>query len=304
MKVAVYLSAVPSKSKNEFKRSLLENFAHGVKNFGDEVYLVDDVNAVADADIAVLQGWIGMKQAPHLEQRHRVIKRQRQAGKHTLIIDSNLFGFLEPDDFNCYLRYSLDGIFPSTGYYFDRDIDTTRWDEIKQFYRFEERDWRPDGRHVTLCLQRDGGWSMDGVSVMDWLETTIPLVQQYTQRPILIRAHPSSMKVLAEIENRWPRLEISHNTDLRHDLNRSWCTVAYNSSPGVASILWGVPTFITDPDPHRSQAHGFACTDLALLGNPPLPDRREFYHRLSQCHFATEHLVTGDAWRFMRARMP
>ena len=303
MKVAVYLSAVPSKAKNEFKRSLLENFAYGVKNSGDEIYLVDDVQSVIEADIAVLQGWIGMKQAPHLEQRQRVINTQRQHNRHTLVIDSNLFGFLEPGDFNRYLRYSLDGIFPTTGYYFDRDVDTNCWEKIKQSYNFEERPWRTDGRHITLCLQREGGWSMDGLSVIEWLENTIPLVRAYTQRPILIRAHPSSMKVVPEIERRWPRLEISRNTDLRQDLNRSWCTVTYNSSPGVASILWGVPTFVTDPSPQRSQAHGFANTDLAMLGNPLLPDRTDFYHRLSQCHFATEHLSTGDAWKFMRARI-
>lgn len=303
MKVAVYLSAVPNKAKNEFKRSLLENFAHGVKNSGDEVYLVDDVQSVADADIAVLQGWVGMKQAPHLEQRQRVITAQQQQNRHTLVIDSNLFGFLEPEDFNRYLRYSLDGIFPTTGYYFDRNIDSARWEAIKRDYGFEERPWRVDGRHVTLCLQRDGGWSMDGLSVIEWLENTIPLVKAYTQRPILIRAHPSSMKVVPEIERRWPQLEISRNTDLRQDLNRSWCTVTYNSSPGVASILWGIPTFITDPSPQRSQTYGFANTDLSMLGNPLLPDRTDFYHRLSQCHFATEQLSTGDAWRFMRARI-
>lgn len=303
MKIAIYLSAIPNKSKNEFKRTLLENFAHGAKAAGDDVYIVDDVHTVIDSDIAVLQGWVGMKQAPHLEQRQRVISHQRQSGSHTLIIDSNLFGFLEPGDFNRYLRYSLDGIFPTTGYYFDQDIDPGRWDEIKQSYGFQERPWRPDGLHVTLCLQRDGGWSMDGVSVIDWLETTIPLVRAYTQRPILIRPHPSSTKVVPEIQRRWPRLEISQNSDLRHDLNRSWCTVAYNSSPGVASILWGVPTFVTDPDPGRSQTFGYAATDLSLIGNPPLPDREKFYHRLAQCHFATEQLCNGQAWSFMRDRI-
>ena len=56
MKVAVYLAAVPAKTKNQNKKEFLKKFAYGTKAAGDEVWLVED-NVVVDADIAVLQGW-------------------------------------------------------------------------------------------------------------------------------------------------------------------------------------------------------------------------------------------------------
>jgi hypothetical protein len=303
MKIAVYLSAVPAKSKNEFKRNLLAKFAIGARSAGDDVLIIDDVNRVAAADIAVLQGWIGMKQAPHLQQRQQVIEQQRSQHKHTLVIDSNLFGFLDPNDRDKYLRYSLDGIFPTTGYYFDRDIDPSRWQEICARYHFQEHPWR-QGTDILICLQRDGGWSMDGLPVIDWLHATIERIMAVTDRPIVIRAHPGSLKVVPEIRRRWPTIAISDRADIRQDLDRAWCAVTYNSSPAVASILWGVPAFVTDPDGRRSQASGYADTDIAGIERPQMPDRQAFYHRLAQCHFATDQLETGDAWRFMRSRLP
>jgi len=303
MKLAVYLSAVPSKGKNQAKRDLLERFAYGAKAAGDEVWLVDDVSRVIASDIAVLQGWIGMKSAPHLEQRRSVIKHQRRTGGRILVIDSNLFGFLAPGDRDRYLRYSLGGIFPTTGYYFDRDIDPGRWQEIKQSYAWHERDWQTTGSAVVICLQREGGWSMDGVSVIDWLEQILPQVRA-SGRPIVIRPHPGSLRIVPAVQQRWPDLEISTQADIRDDLSRAWCTVTYNSSPAIASLLWGVPAFVTDPQPERSQAWPCVNTSLATINDPARSDRTPLYQRLSQCHFATADLADGLAWRFMRARLP
>lgn len=304
MHIAVYLGAVPAKTKNQAKRDLLRAFSVGAETTGDKVTVTDNLNTVIDADIAVLQGWIGMKSAAHLDLRQRVIQHQRQCGKHTLVIDSNLFGFLDVKDRDRYLRYSLDGIFPTTGYYFDSNIDTQRWSEICRRYSFLERPWRQSGDHVLICCQRQGGWSMDGYSVLAWLIHVIPKIQQHTNRPIVIRPHPGSTKMVPDIRQAWPDITVSDNADIRKDLDTAWCSVTYNSSPGVASILWGVPTFVTDSDPKRSQAWPEANTDLSQIENPAMPDRQNLYHRLAQCHFATADLPSGRPWQFMKARLP
>lgn len=303
MKIAVYLAAVPQRSKQDAKRGYLTDFAYGAKAAGDEVWLVDR-HEVIDADVAVLQGWIGMKQAPHLKLRQAVIKNQRKAGKHVLVMDSNLYGFLNTQDRDRYLRYSLNGIFPTTGYYFNRDVDPSRWEAIKKSYSFQERPWRSDGRYVLMCLQRNGGWSMDGYSVVDWVGDTIPRIKAATDRPILLRAHPSNQNILGELRMRWPGIEISAESDIRDDFDKAWAVVTYNSSPGVAGLLWGVPTWVTDPDPRRSQAYPTAFTDLSKIDNHILPERQDFYYRLAQSHFDWDEVRSGQAWSFMRARLP
>jgi len=303
MKVAVYLSGVPRKSKNEFKRDILTRFAYGAKLAGDEVFLVDQDEPI-ECDVAVLQGWIGMKAGAHLEVRRRVIKQQRRNTRHTLVMDSNLFGFLEPTDFNRYLRYSLDDVFPTTGYYFDRDPDLSRWQRIKAHYGFAERGWSNNGHAILIALQRNGGWSMGDVPVQQWLDMVLPKIRQHTDRPIVIRPHPGNLAIVPTIQLPLvPAVSWSTRQDIREDLNQAWATVTYNSSPGVASILWGVPAFVTDPQPSKSQAWPWASDNLAEIESPRRGDRQEFYTKLAQCHWSSAEVDSGEAWRFMRQRL-
>lgn len=303
MRVAVYRSAVPAKAKNEFKRTMLTAFAQGVAAAGDAVEIVDAYHTV-DCDIAVMQGWVGMKSGPHLALRQQIIDQQRHQQRHVMVIDSNLYGFLAPEDFNRYLRYSLDGIFPTTGYYFDSAVDRSRWPTIAASYDFQERPWRQSGKRILICLQRSGGWSMDGQAILDWLARTVATIQAHTDRPIMIRAHPGSVSIVPDVRRQHPAIKISNSADLRQDLDGTWATVTYNSSPGVASLLWGIPAFVTDPVPQRSQAWPWANTDLGQIESPMMPDRTEFYHKIAQCHWLTADLASGSAWRFFKDRLP
>lgn len=303
MKIAIYLSGVPAKSKNQQKRKALTDFAAGVVAAGDEVILVDDYNIV-DCDIAVIQGWVNSKVSPHLKVRGDAIKHQRKSKKHVVVIDSNLLGFLEPGNFNRYLRYSLDGVFPTTGYYFDKDIDPARWAGIKQQYNFVEKPWQTNGNNILICLQRNGGWSMGQTGVLDWLDRTIVELRQYSDRKIIIRPHPGNQEIVPHIKIKWPNAQLSTETDIRNDLTAAWGTITFNSSPGVASLLWGVPVWVTDPEPQKSQVYHWADSQLSNIENPWRPDRQDFYNRLGQCHFNSNELVNGTAWNFMRSRLP
>lgn len=303
MRVAVYLSGIPAKSKNQQKRQCLLDFAAGVTVAGDSVEVVEGYDAV-DCDIAVIQGWVNAKTGPHLRIRAAAIERQRTVNRHVVVIDSNLLGFLEPGDFNRYLRYSLDGIFPTTGYYFDRDIDPSRWLSIQHNYGYQERKYRRDGRHILICLQRNGGWSMGQQDVIDWLEKTVRHVRAHTDRPIIIRPHPGNQEIVKQLQITSSNTTLSQAKDIRDDLKHAHATVTYNSSPGVASLLWGVPVWVTDPEPAKSQVWPLAQTSLRDIEHPIYQDRTPLYHRLGQCHFSAAELRSGEAWRFMRARLP
>lgn len=303
MLVAVYLSGIPVKSKNQQKRQALQDFAAGVRVGGDQVIMVED-QQIIDCDLAVIQGWTNSTASPHLRVRHEAIQRQLSLGRHIVVIDSNLLGFLMPEDFNRYLRYSLDGIFPTTGYYFDREIDPSRWAQIKARYGWQERPWRANGDHILICLQRNGGWSMGDMPVLRWLDDTIDRIRHHTDRVIHIRAHPGDRGIIPKIIVRHRDCAISTAEDIRQDLDGAWATITYNSSPGVASLLWGVPVWVTDPEPRKSQTWPLAHTNLCDIESPRYLDRQDLYHRLGQCHFDSEECRSGLAWRFMRSRMP
>ena len=163
MKVVSYHSGIPTKNNSPEKPLILSNFVQGVASNGEE-----GINhykpTVLDCDVAVIQGYVheDSKQTPHLLFRKRVIDHQRVCQKRTLIVDSNLFLYAngKSNKPGNYLRYSFDGVFRGTGFYFDKDVDPNRWQSIKNTIGIDLIPYKARGNNILLCLQRNGGWSI------------------------------------------------------------------------------------------------------------------------------------------------
>lgn len=215
-------------------------------------------------------------------------------------VDSNLFLYANTKNPLHYLRYSFNGVFPSTGIYCDTQIDPSRWQKISRNLNLSLKDYRTTGNHILICLQRSGGWSMGQSSVADWANTVIAQIQTASDRPIVIRAHPgdkSQTEYLPKIN--WSnRVKLSTNPNLVDDLQNCWAAVNHNSSPVVGAAIEGVPIFVTDPA--RSQCRDIASTDLAQIENPLMPDRQQWVERLSMSHWNFDELRSGECWRHMR----
>jgi hypothetical protein len=297
-----YYGGIPPTNNNPEKPLILDNFLAGVQTSGDTAVAHQGMNAVP-CDVALIQGFVHEhgKSAPHLQLRHNAVLLQKNNNKRSLIVDSNLFLYADPNNTRTYLRYSFDGVFPTTGFYFDRDVDPTRWSKISRDLNLSLKPWRTQGNHILICLQRHGGWSMGGLSVQAWLDQTVIQIRQYSRkRPILIRTHPGDKKIKSILKINHKNVHLSTNERLIDDLRNAWATVVYNSSPSVASIIEGVPAFITDPIPQHSQTYEVANTDLSRLENPEMPDRQAWIEKISMCHWNFEELRSGDAWRFFK----
>jgi hypothetical protein len=96
---------------------------------------------------------------------------------------------------------------------------------------------------------------------------------------------------------------VSTNATIVEDFYKAHATVTYNSSPGVASLINGVPVFVTDPESYRSQATPVCDTSISKIEDPTLFDREEWVNRISQSHWNEEEIAVGEAWRFMRERL-
>jgi hypothetical protein len=241
-------------------------------------------------------GWVheNGKKAPHLKFRQHIIDQQRQHGGRTVIADSNLFLYHDTKNPHHYLRYSYDGIFPNTGEYCDHNPDPTRWTTIQQEMGIHVRAWRGTGNHILVCLQRNGGWSMGNVSVVDWATSTIAQLRQHTDRPIVIRPHPGDKRAAEYMK------QFSANNQLKNvTVSNSVDPLVRNSSPTVGAAIEGIPVFVTDPE--RSQCRDIAGTDLSQIENPVMPDRTAWLQRISQFHWSHADLTSGRCWAHMRA---
>ena len=303
--VAVYHKSVPN-AKNQEKIDCLQYFSQGVRVNGDVTFDVQDYGYLP-TDVGVIQGWTTAVDAKnHLALRNTVITKQAAKARYTVAIDSNLFLYLDRSNPLHYLRYSFNGIFPTTGIYCDNNPDPGRWATISSKLGVSLKDYRPNGSHILLCLQRNGGWSMGHYDVQQWVIDTVTQLRQYTDRYIIIRPHPGDKAAKQYLDPNNPqcripyakRLRLSTNALLTDDLQNCWAAVNYNSSPVVAAAIEGYPIFVTDPV--RSQCQEIANTDLSKIESPNLPNRQSWIERLAMSHWNFEELKSGECWRHMR----
>jgi hypothetical protein len=297
--VAIYHRSVPN-TKNQEKIDLLCYFSEGVVKTGDTAIDVQD-NIYRPTDVGVIQGWVSQTTArPHLALRNRVIQEQIKSDRFVIAVDSNLFLYADTENPLHYLRYSFNGVFPLTGIYCDTTPNPTRWQKLSQNLNLSLKDYRTTGNHILICLQRDLGWSMGGTSVPEWTNQIIAKIRQYTDRPIVVRAHPgdkNSSNYLNQIP--WSNsIRLSTNRKLTDDLQNCWAVVNHNSSPAVGAAIEGYPIFVTDPA--KSQCKEIANTDLSQIENPLMLDRQQWVERLSMFHWNFTELQSGECWSHMR----
>jgi len=308
MKFVSYLDCLPPNNKNVEKGEILTRFSKGVAASGDIAINHSGRNLI-DADVAMSIGWVheGSKQSPHLLFRKQIIDTQLKLKKRVLLADSNLFLYNNSANPGHYLRYSFDGIFPNTGTYCDTDIDPNRWIKLSKNLNLTLKDYRKNGNHILLCLQRNGGWSMGGYDVVEWTASTIKEIKKYTDRDIVIRAHPGDkgssdylspknlMKKLGILKG----IRLSKpGTTLVDDLRNCWAVVNYNSSPTVGAAIEGYPIFVTDPI--RSQCAEIANKSLAEIEKPALFERQQWINRLAMFHWNFNEIENGECWAHMR----
>jgi hypothetical protein len=301
MTVAVaYYGGIPPHNNNPEKPMILDNFLKGVQNSGDTAIAHKSMDVITNADVALIQGFVHEhgKTSPHLVLRRTAVEEQQRRGKKSLIVDSNLFLAYDSGNVNRYLRYSFNGVFPTTGFYFDTDVDPNRWTKISSRLGIQMKPWRTSGNHILVCLQRNGGWSMRGYNSVQWANDTIATLRELTDRPIIVRGHPGDKKTRYFPQHK--DVFLSSNPSIIQDLQGAWATVLYNSSPSVVSAIEGVPVFLTDPEPEHSQSHEVSNTKIKRINDPKLFDREEWVQKLAMCHWNFEELASGEAWQHFR----
>ena len=301
MTVAVaYYGGIPPHNNNPEKPMILDNFLKGVQNSGDTAIAHKSMDVITNADVALIQGFVHEhgKTSPHLVLRRTAVEEQQRRGKKSLIVDSNLFLAYDSGNINRYLRYSFNGVFPTTGFYFDTDVDPNRWTKISSRLGIQMKPWRTSGNHILVCLQRNGGWSMRGYNSVQWANDTIATLRELTDRPIIVRGHPGDKKTRYFPQHK--DVFLSSNPSIIQDLQGAWATVLYNSSPSVVSAIEGVPVFLTDPEPEHSQSHEVSNTKIKRINDPKLFDREEWVQKLAMCHWNFEELASGEAWQHFR----
>ena len=301
--VASYLMGIPPGNTNPEKPQIIVNFIEGVWSVGDKGSIVCDYTPV-DADVAVVQGFVhpGSKNGQHLTLRKAVFEKQQRDGKRSIIVDSNLFLYADPGNSNKFLRFSYDGIFPSTGEYCNDNPDPARWELVQKRLGIKLKPWKKNGTDILICCQRDGGWSMGGEQLMPWLVRTVQQIRKVSDRRIVVRFHPGDKNQLNHkrmiARYRLPNVIVTHSQNILQDFATAYCVINFNSSPTVAAAIEGIPSIVLDPT--KSQAADASHHNLSDINNLQEFDRELWIQKMAQMHWTLDELKDGTAWRHLR----
>ena len=299
--VAVYLGSLPKIKNHNLKVQLMQAFAEGAKRSGARVWIGAE-RELKSARLAVMIGWIGMNfSGPHIYFRQDIVNHQKAIGGRVMPIDGSCFKFTSQE--NLWLRYSLDDVFYNTGEYANTGADERRWNQIRQSLDIKLLPWRSEGDHILVCLQRDSGWNSKGFNQQHWLEKTLKIIRGRGDRPIHIRPHPANKINWNYISNKFTNVHVVDSTakTLEQDIQGAHAGVFFNSSSSVASVLHGVPVFVSDTS---AVTYSVANHNIKEINNPGLPNREQWLYELSAAHWTIDQSRNGDIYRHFEPYLP
>jgi len=115
--------------------------------------------------------------------------------------------------------------------------------------------------------------------------------------PILVRPHPKRKYDLSGYSQQPNVYESVKGSTLDQDLAGAHASVFYNSSSAVASILAGVPAFVTDDDAVTWEVSNH---DINNILTPDCPERSQWLYDLAACHWSDSELLNGSVWKHFK----
>jgi hypothetical protein len=274
--VIVYNSSVLNLNKHPKKASALNSFAEGAARSGATVRVATTYD-YEPSRLAVILGWVTQdKNTPNILLRQQVVNGQKANGGKTMCIDAGCWKYADKE--NRFLRYSLNGPFYDTAEYANQNSNSEKWQKIKRELNLELKDWRTKGRHILVCMQRDGGFSMKNLDPMDWVKMKISKIRTYTDRPIVIRPHPGKPQDFSKFISPTISVQDSQRIPLKESMHKAHAAVFFNSSSAVAAVCEGVPIFVDD---QSCVAWDVANKDLKNIENPEFFERDQWIHNLA-----------------------
>jgi hypothetical protein len=210
--------------------------------------------------------------------KHKIIKRCWEDKRNFYYMDTGYLGNRpNPDNPNGWKHWHR--VVPNNLQHnavISRPAD--RWQRLGTKMRPEQR----HSRNILLVAPDEKPCSFYGITLDEWMQTTIDALKQHTDRPIQVRERPASRQ-----DRKTQRAE-----DWLLDVH---AVVTFNSSAATECILAGVPVFVTAP---ANAARPVSNLDLSKIETPWFPtddERHAWACHLAYGQFHTTELANGTA---------
>lgn len=234
-----------------------------------------------DADVAVIWSVLWRGKMSHNKM---IWDSYRKSNKPVIVLES---GTLSRGKL---FRVGLNGI--NSGSY---DYISHREPNRSKKLGVDLLEWKKDDGYILFCTQHhtSNQWK-DCPDISEYVIKTIKKIREFTDRKIILRPHPRN-RINQSLINNFKNVEykMSKNIDGSEEfyevLKRTFITVNYSSSPGIESIIKGVPAIVSP----LSLAYPMTSTfeDIEV---PNYPDRSKWLDFICHTEWSLDELVTGD----------
>ena len=165
-------------------------------------------------------------------------------------------------------------------YYHIRDIKKLKADDYKRIEKYKDhvklKPWKYEGDYILFIPPSEHVKKYFYFN-NHWEEQTLKTIKKHTRKPIKIRTKEDK-------------------TPLDKDLENAYCTVSYQSTVVIQSILNGVPSFCAN----ESMGVPVSLTDMSLIKDPLYtPEREQWLDSLLANQFTMTEIQNGTAWKYV-----
>lgn len=156
------------------------------------------------------------------------------------------------------------------------------------------------GDKICICGQNAASenWPKN-LTVEDWVERTVTILKDYTDRPIEIRPHPRHpLKLNPDLQklivgSNYTKLD---DTDLVQRFKDYWAVINYNSYPGIQARLYNINAVVDI----TSLASAVSHCNLSMIEQPlDYPDNT-WLDFMAHTEFTTEEIKNGLAYEMIQ----
>jgi len=266
---------------NEIHYKYLQAMFAGLVEHGEDAeFLPLSAYRKGDVDLAVVFG-IGKRAVPASMPRAAVLAGQKEIDRDTLVLER---GYIKR---NQYYSCGLNGI--NNRALFNNDVcPPDRFEALG----VELKPWRFGGNYILLIGQVPWDASVQHTDHYVWLNNTVAILREFTQRPIVFRPHPLAYMQDVPVAG----CETSQK-NIQEDIEDAFCVVTFNSNSGVDAVIEGVPAFCAD---HGSMIYPHGAKPLCEVEAPPSWAREQWAANIAYAQWTADEMRAGLAWAHMK----
>lgn len=299
--------------KDIYARKSLDAFATGVMKYHHKVFIEKGLE-YRPCDIAVIFGDVRDTQSKQKRMRLKAEVIGRHIHKGLIIIDTPVLLRSTPNG-PLYRRVGIDSLFADWGDFNNHNVSAERRNMLFEKNELQLNNLRDNNGNIIIFMQRFFDASLKGRErfrpdrYLNWLKTVLTDIRKESERKILIRPHPESLKdstesnLIESFQNTLQFHDVHFDTEkspINEVLSRAFASVTFNSGSAIDSLLHGIPCVVYDSG---SFAWSITPHSVHQLEDIKMPDIDQWLNELAYVDWGMDEMESGMTWQHLRNKV-